>query len=286
MPVIGKLVALYRAEGIDICTGLGSHDFGNLPTVPFTRFIKDGSSMTEGLGIALQEIYLLENLFDVYRPRSVFIIGNSLGWSTLAMGLLLPQSRIVAMDAGFDANSLYGIDLTNRMAAAAGLKNVRAVKGVAPQDVGAVVDAELGGSVDFAFIDGMHTNEQVVLDYEAVARKAMTDAVYLFHDVRMFNLSAGLRRIEDSAGRKAQLLSATPSGMALLCDPARHQGLSEAVAAFAPGPAALALVEEEARRYGFVKYLKRRLKRSPVFIKGINAVRRMTVGKSSVPKPL
>ena len=39
--------------------------------------------------------------------------------------MLLPDSRIAAMDAGFDENTLYGLDLTNLMATSAGLDKVR-----------------------------------------------------------------------------------------------------------------------------------------------------------------
>lgn len=287
MPVIGALVKLYRTEGIDICTGLSSHDFSDLPTAPFTRFIKNGRSTTEALGIALQEIYFLENLFSNYKPGNIFILGNSQGWSTLAIGLLMPDSRVVAMDAGFDTNSLDGLDLTNRMAATAGLKNLTAARGVSPQDVSAVIDAELRGSVDFVFIDGLHTNEQVVLDFEAVSRKAGAATIYLFHDVQLFNLYPGLRKIERLAGCQAQSLRATPSGMAIVYDPARHPELAEAIAPFAPTSEALNLVQAEAGHYRlarylnyrFVRYLKPQLKRSMVFMKGVNAVCRLVGAK-------
>ena len=88
--------------------------------------------------------------------------------------------------------------------------------------------------MDLALIDGLHTNEQVVLDYEAIARKAASDAVYLFHDVYAFNLHEGIGRIEQMAGRAAQRLRATPSGMAILYEPEQHLGMIEALAAFAP----------------------------------------------------
>jgi predicted O-methyltransferase YrrM len=279
MPIIGKLVEMYRAQGIDICTGLRSYDFYDLPTAPFTRFIENGRSITNDLGIAMQEIYLLENVFAVYRPRHALIIGNSLGWSALAIGLLLPDSRVVAMDAGFDENSLHGLALTNRMADLAGLNKLRAVKGVSPGDVAAVVDAGLDGRVDFAFIDATHTNEQIVLDFEAASRKAAEDAVYLFHDVHLFGLYDGIKRIESLAGRAVQSLRATPSGMVLLYDPRQHPGLTEAIAAFAPAPEARALVKSEARQYGIYRHLKRRLKRNPVFMTGANVLCRLVGAK-------
>lgn len=279
MPIVGKLVEMYRAQGIEICTGLTSHDFDDLPWAPFTRFIRNGRSLTEGLGIAMQEIYLLEHILSVYQPRNVLIIGNSQGWSTLAISLLLPDSRVVAMDAGFDENSLHGLDLTNRMAALAGLDRSRAVKGVSPRDVEAVVDLELGGSVDFAFIDGLHTNEQIVLDFQGVSRKAAENAVYLFHDVHLFDLYEGLRRVEGLAGRTARVLRATPSGMALLYEAAQHPELRDVVAAFAPTLEARALVKGEARQIGHYVRLKRKLRRNASFMKGVNVLRRFTRAK-------
>src|SRR5262249_59352397 len=131
------------------------------------------------------EIYLLEDLLRVYQPRHVLIIGNSLGWSTLAMSLLLPESRIVAMDTGLDETSRYGLGLTNRMAACAGLQNLRAVQGVSPQDVAAVVDSQLGGRVDFAFIHGLRTNRQVVLDFQGIALKAPHNAGHALHPAHL-----------------------------------------------------------------------------------------------------
>ena len=70
MPVISRLVALYQSRGIDIATGLNPSQFGNYPAAAFTWFIRDGESLTNGLGIALQEIYFLECLFARFRQRA------------------------------------------------------------------------------------------------------------------------------------------------------------------------------------------------------------------------
>ena len=272
MAILAGLVALYREQGIEICSGLSPQRFTGLPHAPFTRFIRDGRSLTAGLGIAPQEIYLLEHLFAAYQPRRVIIVGNSLGWSTIAMGLLLPDSRIVAMDSGLEENSLYGIGLTNRIGAAADLPT-RAVRGTSPGDVAAVANGELGGAIDFAF-DGLHTNAQVVLDYEAVHERAAGDAVALFHDVHAFNLYEGLTKIERIAGLAARPLAATPSGMALLYDPAAHPELDGAIAAFAPSEPALALVDRETtharrlRRWRLIRRVRHRLARLSTLTRG------------------
>lgn len=125
---------------------------------------------------------------------------------------------------------------------------VRAVQGTSPQDVAAIVDAELdvARSVDFAFIDGLHTSGQVVLDYKAVRDKAAPEAAYLFRDVTLFDMHAGMAEIGRLAGSVPQLLLGTPSGMAILFDPARHTGLGCAVSAFAPPESALRVVRQAA----------------------------------------
>lgn len=245
MPVIPQLVELYRAEGIEISTGLPPHHFGGFGGAPFTWFLKDGKSLTNGLGIAMQEVYLLEHLFAAFQPQCALVIGNAFGWSTLAIAALLKGGRVVAIDSGADRNSLEGLALTNRMALRGNLP-AKVVKGTSPQNVAAIVDAELGGAVDFAFIDGLHTNEQVVLDYEAVRKKASPDAIYLFHDVQEFGLGPAIGEIERLAGRTATTLWATQSGMAILFDPARHPELTRAVAAFAPPESALKVVRQAA----------------------------------------
>ena len=245
MPIIAELVELYRSEGIAISTGLPPHRFGGYGGAPFTWFLKDGKSLTNGLGIAMQEVYLLEHLFAAFQPRRALVIGNAFGWSTLAIAALLKGGQVVAIDSGSDRNSLAGVDLTNRLAARGQLP-AKAVKGTSPGDVAAIVDAALGGPVDFAFIDGLHTSAQVVLDYMAVRAKAAADAVYLFHDVQEFGLGDGIAEIERLADRKATMLAATQSGMAILFDPARHPGLARAVAAFAPPEPTLQVVRQAA----------------------------------------
>src|SRR5260370_20736804 len=121
MPILKRLTALYESRGIHISTGLNPCHFGNLRQVNFTWFIKDGKSLTNGLGIAMQEVYFLECLFATLRPKNLFIIGNSAGWSSFALALLHPAARVVAIDARFDQNALEGLDFTHRVAPEEGL---------------------------------------------------------------------------------------------------------------------------------------------------------------------
>jgi hypothetical protein len=244
MPILKRLTALYESRGIQISTGLNPCHFGNLPQVNFTWFIRDGESLTNGLGIAMQEIYFLECLFADRHPGNVFVIGNSAGWSSFALALLNPKARVVAIDAGFDRNALEGLEFTNRVAAEEGL-DLRAVQAVSPDGIAAVAAAHATGPIDFAFIDGYHSVEQVVRDFTALRPHADPACVYLFHDVHEFNLQPGLEEIARLSGLRWQLLLGTPSGMAIVYDPALCPALADDIAPFRAHQAALALVEAE-----------------------------------------
>ena len=49
-----------------------------------------------------------------------------------------------------------------------------------------------GHSYDFVFVDGKHTNEQVVIDFEAVLPNLKSSSVVVFHDVGFHALSEGI----------------------------------------------------------------------------------------------
>jgi hypothetical protein len=51
-PIFGRLVELYRREGIEICSGLPPPHFKGLGGTNFTWFLKGGENLTLGLGIA------------------------------------------------------------------------------------------------------------------------------------------------------------------------------------------------------------------------------------------
>ena len=244
MPILRRLTGLYERRGILISTGLNPCHFDNLLEANFTWFIKDGESLTNGLGIAMQEIYFLECLFAAWRPKNVFVIGNSAGWSSFALALLNPAARIVAIDAGFDQNALEGLDFTNRVAGEEGL-DLRAVKAVSPDGVAAAAEAHMTGPIDFAFIDGYHAPDQVVRDFIALRAHAAPDCVYLFHDVHQFKLQPGIEEIARLSGLSWQLLLGTPSGMAMVYDAALCPGLADEIAPFCAHDEALALLAAE-----------------------------------------
>ena len=245
MPILPRLVSLYEKRGIQISTGLNPSHFSNYPLAPFTWFISEGKSLTNGLGISLQEIYFLECLFARFHPRRLFVIGNSAGWSTLALALANPLATVLAIDAGFDTRSLEGIDFTNGIAKEEGLR-VRVVKGISPTEVGDIVWGQGTEPIDFAFIDGLHTVEQIEKDFDAIRATASSDCVYLFHDVETCKLHQGIERIHAKSGLTWHLLLGTTSGMVIMHGGEAPPTWLSDIAPFQARPVALDLIHDSA----------------------------------------
>lgn len=258
MPVIDRLFEVYEGAGFTVSTGLNPHHVGGYLGAPFTFLLQDGKSFSNGLGIALKEVYFLECLLAKLRPARAFLIGNSFGWSTLAVAFCCPSARVVAIDACFDENSDKGLTLTNELGRAAGL-NVAAVRALSPDNVDAVVKAELGGAIDFCLIDGLHTDEQVVQDFAAVEPLLAPGALVLFHDVINCRLQGGMSEIRRRYGREPVLLYGTSSGMAVLYY-GEDAGVLRTLKAFAGSPQAISLMKELARDERWPRL--RRLRRS------------------------
>jgi hypothetical protein len=234
MSVFLDLLSLYEGEGITVQTSLSPGHFPgfNSQDIPFTYMYRNGVQLAEGGGIAFAELAFLEHLFAVIHPRRLFVVGNAFGWSTLALAILNPDARVVAIDFCPTEVEEEGIDFTNKMGTRLGL-DVRARKGKSPDNVAAIVDAELGGPVDFALIDGWHTNEAQRADFEAVKAAAGDDCVYLFHDVVNLLLADGFAAIaKDNPALYSSLLFRTPSGMAISYPAKLNEALGPIVHAF------------------------------------------------------
>jgi hypothetical protein len=176
---------------------------------PFTRFIESDKGLVGCAGLSLSEIMFVEHLRDYLQPRSIMVVGNSLGWSTIALALTFPEAQIVALDP--DEN---GINLTKRLAEEHGL-NIKPMVACSPDGL-APCAAELPGPVDLFLIDALHTNEAIVTDLTAAVKVASPDAFYLLHDVVNFRMVDGVRQIQKTHGLNAELLTRTDSGMGVI----------------------------------------------------------------------
>jgi len=161
----------------------------------------------------LQEVYFFECLFESFKPENIFIIGNAFGWSTVLMALLNPNGQVVALDAGIEGD--FGIRLTNKIAEEEEL-SIKVVKGFSPNDVAKTVEENFSTGIDFVFIDGLHTNEQQKLDFNAVFNFCHENCVCVFHDVVNWKMMQSFQEIVAVSGLNANVLYRTPSGMGIL----------------------------------------------------------------------
>jgi len=250
MGVFDSLVEAYEAEGVQTAAGLNPTLAQDYFLAPFTWLVRDGASVTDGLGISPQEIYFLECLAQARPAARILVIGNAYGWSTLALAMANPGARVVALDAGYDLNSLAGIEVTNRMAARLGL-DAQAVEAVSPQDVGSVVSRSLG-HVDLAFVDGFHSSDQIVSDWRAVRPFLHPQSTVLFHDLLFLDLLPGYQQILAESGWTGTLLHATTTGMGFLARE-HDRALTRLTTAFAGHPGAREVVLAEARAQAHVR---------------------------------
>jgi hypothetical protein len=217
MAALVRLTAIYERRGFDVSTGLNPIHLYGEPLAPFTYILKDGEIVTYAAGIAVQELYFLECLAKDLQPRNILIIGNSFGWSAVAMALIFPKARILAVDACDERPILDGLELTNRIASEEGLLNLKAVQGLSPRDIPAIWTAHADGQPwDMLFIDGEHVPRQVALDFEGARPYADPRALWLFHDAINFSLLDTVKELGTSSGLILQPLWRTPSGIAAL----------------------------------------------------------------------
>jgi hypothetical protein len=188
-----KLVQLYNKYGYQIRTGLYPPQFYDFPGAAGTVIEKNDIKLVTGGGISLGEVYLLDDLCDALSPKGVFIIGNAFGWSTFAFAYA-QSSKVLALDAGIEGqDNMAGIELTNMIAQREKL-HVQCVYGRSPDDVRTTISENLDNSPSLVFIDGLHTNEQLLSDFNAVFDVAPR-AVYLFHDIVNCNMQKAFGQI-------------------------------------------------------------------------------------------
>ena len=210
MSILPKLLAIYKEGGWETLTGYSPSHFGGAGDVPFTAFLSLTTKRLMGhRGLALQEIMFLEHFRSYLEPKRILVVGNAFGWSTLALALIFPQARVVGIDPMEDGNAV-----TNELASRHGL-NVIAVKGESPGDVASICAAQLHGPCDLVLIDAIHTSEAVVTDFEACLRSGHEGTVFVFHDVISWGLFDGFERVCTSHRMSGQILTRTPSGMAI-----------------------------------------------------------------------
>lgn len=134
------------------------------------------------------------------------------------MGLITPTAELYGIDnCSEGACAAEGFVLTEKIAKKLNI-NLEIHRGSSPKDVPCILD-HVKGAIDFAFIDGLHTNEQIFQDFLGILPYISDSSIIAFHDVLNWNMLDGWGKIVDVALKnnyKAVILRRTTSGIGIL----------------------------------------------------------------------
>jgi hypothetical protein len=167
------------------------------------------------VGISLRDAWFIRLLTDALGPVPSLVIGNSHGISTLLIAELLRPEPLDAIDAETSQGSSQGTQLTHRVALRLGL-DVAVTAGFSPNDLESACRSSVYG---FVLIDGEHTNEQLLLDYQGVVDRLDERCVIYCHDIGLRDMDAGwlkVRELAEPAGFRGFDLSASDFGSTVL----------------------------------------------------------------------
>jgi Methyltransferase domain len=215
MTILPALLKAYEDEGFIVSTGLNANHFFDCSAGQLTWLIDSEQGIVfSSAGIAFDEVMCLEHVVQSMsrRPRSVLVIGNMFGWSAIALAMICKGAKLVAIDNLEAPGAAEGCALTHRIAERLGL-DVTVVKATSPGDVGHVHAAHFDAPVDLVFIDGLHTDDQIVSDFLACQAVAGPETIFFFHDVVAFLMQRGFNNVAAQHTGDARLLSRTSTGM-------------------------------------------------------------------------
>ena len=217
--LILKTLQMYESRGFTVRTGLSPWHFhcNSYRNLPLSSIFADGSKLGAAGGISFGEMFFFGTLCAKTQPSRILVIGNAFGLSTVLLAVLNPKAKVVTLDAGVEGiDNSEGNRLTERIAREEGL-NLKVILGFSPQAVPSTVEQHLEGKADFFFIDGLHTEAQQGLDFEACWKYGGDQAIYVFHDVLNFKMRSGFDRIvREHPDMRSAILWRTVSGMGIL----------------------------------------------------------------------
>ena len=231
MKLFKKVVSIYAGAGYHLRIGLNPCVHGFDSAQFGVLFDEQGAINTGGGSIAIDEVCFIENLTEYLEPKSILVIGNSFGLSSLALALAWPKASVVAIDCGTPTTTVlhrimdpdltsreiprdFGIRLTRELAASSEL-NLKVVQGFSPEDLNLAHEIQTA-PFDLVFIDGDHRNPQVIADFSGAREISAGECVYIFHDVINWALEPGFEACAKMSGLCPRLLARTASGMGVL----------------------------------------------------------------------
>jgi len=184
--MLPKVIQAYHECGYQIDLGTPARVYSKIID------LKSRRTLSVSGGFTVTDAFLFMQIQRVYDPKSVFVIGNSFGLSTFVLAEVFPGAVIDAIDAEIEGlEAKIGTALTREIAAKY-FPNVNVTVGFSPNDIPSALRRE---RYDLVFVDGGHTNEQMLLDFHGILAYCSEECAIVFHDVAYANLLAAWDQI-------------------------------------------------------------------------------------------
>ena len=182
---IVKVIDAYRCQGYQVVI--------STPDTLVTNLKRGCGRIDVSAGLSLSDLLVFQWIAEISAWEHILIIGNSFGFSTFIAASLCPNSYVDAIDAEMEGSeNRLGSELTRKIAES-DFPGVRLTIGFSPQDL---PKACRFNDYDFIFIDGKHTNEQLIADFQGIYNLRSRNSVVYCHDVGIARMQNGWSRIK------------------------------------------------------------------------------------------
>ena len=184
--MLPKVIEAYAAQGLRV-------DMGNPASLPSCLIEKStGKSLSTGGGISVSDAFLFSTISRMFNPAAIFVVGNAFGLSTFVLAESFPGALIDVIDAEAEgSDNARGSEITRKISQSH-FPKVQLTVGYSPQDISKACRVP---KYQMAFIDGLHTNEQMVKDFVGLCPFLDDKCVVVFHDVASHNMLDGWNEI-------------------------------------------------------------------------------------------
>jgi len=164
----------YKKELFKNTSTINVTDYGAGSKV-FSSNKRQVSKIAKNAGISNKRAKLLMNLMQYYKPTSVLEIGTSLGLSTAALSISLPNSSITTLE-GCKETAKIAMDLFNKYQ----FKNTKLIIGNFDETLAKQLNEN---TFDFIYFDGNHTKKATLEYFKLSLSSIHNDSFFLFDDI-------------------------------------------------------------------------------------------------------